>query len=154
TNSLQSVAQLPRFPDGIDRVDTSGDASAFLSDLTATFARAYLANSDTRTIAFVHGVTGPSAARLLLPFAPAEARRNLLRHTWHAATALYCTLAQKEPKVVAKVLVDREDLPAHALASGDEHAIKMTEACLREFAIMPHPAFLLAAGDVCRRLHA
>ena len=32
-----------------------------------------------------------------------------------------------------------------AIECGDEHAIKFTEACLREHAIMPNPSYLAAA---------
>jgi hypothetical protein len=40
------------------------------------------------------------------------------------------------------------------VASGDEHAIKMTEACLREYRIAPAPVFAAAAADVSGRLRA
>ena len=46
----------------------------------------------------------------------------------------------------ADSLVDR------ALASGDEHAIKLTEAALRSFERSGEPALLLAAADACARL--
>jgi len=32
-----------------------------------------------------------------------------------------------------------------AIANGDEHAIKFTEACLREHELTPSPAYLAAA---------
>jgi len=43
-------------------------------------------------------------------------------------------------------LVDR------ALASGDEHAIKLAEAALRSFERSGDPALLWAAADACSRL--
>ena len=36
-------------------------------------------------------------------------------------------------------------LLSSAVATGDEHAIKFTEACLREHALNPKPVYLLAA---------
>jgi hypothetical protein len=39
-----------------------------------------------------------------------------------------------------------------AMRTGGEHAIKFTEACLREHAISPNPVFLAAALDATRRL--
>ena len=39
-----------------------------------------------------------------------------------------------------------------ALASGDEHAIKLTEAALRSHARTGDDGLLLAAGDACARL--
>jgi hypothetical protein len=43
-------------------------------------------------------------------------------------------------------LIDR------ALATRDEHAIKFTEACLREHALNPKPVYLQAAWDAVGRL--
>jgi hypothetical protein len=64
-------------------VDSSMDASRFLSDLTGTTARLYLANSRQRaSIAFIHAVTAPSAIRLLLPHVKPEIVPGLLRYGW------------------------------------------------------------------------
>jgi hypothetical protein len=46
------------------------------------------------------------------------------------------------------------ELIDHAVASGDEHAIKFTEACLRENAILPDPAYLAAAWSAVGHLAA
>ncbi len=43
-------------------------------------------------------------------------------------------------------VTDADGLVERAIATGDEHAIKLTEACLREPAAHPHPAFLAAAA--------
>ena len=57
-------------------VDATGDASAFISNLTETFAGAYLVNVPPGSvITYLHGVTGPSAMRLLLPHLEAGASR-------------------------------------------------------------------------------
>ncbi len=153
--AMHRLDQLPSFPGVIDLVDTGGEPAAFLSDLTAIFARVYLANAGARTIAFIHGVTGPSAVRLLAPFVSTAARRDLLRHTWHAAAGLYCSLGRKPPDIHArapKPAPSRDAIIDHAIATQDEHAIKFTEACLREFALAPDPIFLAAAQDAVRRL--
>ncbi len=72
------------------QVDVSGNASAFLSDLTETFATVYLENVPPGSvITYIHGVTGPSAIRLLLPHLDAAARSALLRYGWQGAAALY-----------------------------------------------------------------
>jgi hypothetical protein len=155
TDRLAPLADFPPFRGVADLVDASGEASRFLSDLTATFARIYL--EQTRTgmgvITFIHGVTGPSAVRLLLPHVPAEVQASLLRYAWQAAAGFYAALGQPPSAIApsttepaASLLVDR------AVDSGDEHAIKFTEACLREHAILPRPVFLQAASDATSRL--
>ena len=45
-----------------------------------------------------------------------------------------------------------EDLVDRAVRSGNEHAIKLTEACLREHALEPNPIYLAAAADASARL--
>src|ERR1700685_4248882 len=56
TDALLQLDSFPPFKDTLDAVDPAGDASTFLSDLSGTFARVFLANAhDTyTTIAFVH----------------------------------------------------------------------------------------------------
>ena len=39
-----------------------------------------------------------------------------------------------------------------AVANGDEHAIKLAEACLREDRIQPRPVYRRAAQDALSRL--
>ena len=151
---LAGLFDFPSFPDVASRVAVGGDPSAFFSDLTATFARIYLENATpAKVFAFVHAVTGPGAARLLLPYTDEEGTRALMRYAWQAAAALYVAMGERptappgEPDPPsAATLVDQ------AVANGDEHAIKMTEVCLREDAIRPCPAYRVAAQDAIRRL--
>ena len=49
-------------------------------------------------------------------------------------------------------LADQAGWSLIALASGDEHAIKLTEAALRSYARSSDPLLLLAAADACTRL--
>ena len=64
TDRIAPVERLRPFEGVADLADPSGDASAFLSDLTATFAGAFRASVPPgNLIAFVHGVTGPGAVQ-------------------------------------------------------------------------------------------
>jgi hypothetical protein len=158
TDALAQLDSFQPFKDTLDAVDPSGDAGAFLSDLTATFARVFLVNAhDTyTTIAFVHAVTGPSALRPLMPYLRDKTVHAALAYAWQTAAAMYATFGTRsdlsrfdEVKVGSKdELIDR------AIACGDEHAIKFTEVCLREHAIKPDPAFLAAAAHATRMLSA
>ena len=49
-------------------------------------------------------------------------------------------------------LPSREELTDRAIATGDEHSIKFTEACFREYALNPKPVYILAAMDGVSRL--
>lgn len=148
-DKLRRLDDFPPFATVADLVDSSGDASRFISDLTETFAGIYLANARDFMSAFtcIHAVTGPSAIRLLAPYVKPEEVRHLLRYGWQAAAALYAAFGSTlVPDALDARARNREDLIDRAVASGDEHAIKFTEACLREYALNPKPVYLLAAG--------
>jgi hypothetical protein len=156
TDRLSSLDSFPPFARVADLVDSTGDASAFLSNLTETFARVYLVNVARRgsVITYIHGVTGPSAIRLLLPHLDVKARSEMLRYGWQAASSLYAASGgiPGEPSAAAAPRASRGDLIDRALATGDEHAIKFTEACFREYALNPKPVYLEAAHDAVERL--
>ena len=148
TDRLAPLDRFPPFAGVANLVDANGDASAFLSSLTETFATVYVENVPPGSvITYIHAVTGPSAIRLLLPHLDAKARATLLRYGWQGAAALYAASGGKWSSQAPSTAPrgDREDLVDRALATGDEHAIKFTEACLREHALNPKPVYLAAA---------
>ena len=154
TARLAPLQGFAPFKEVASRVAVDGDPSAFFSDLTDTFARIYLENATPgKVITFVHAVTGPSAARLLLPYADAAGTRALMRYSWQAAAALYVAMGDRAtaPAPEGEPL-DAATLVERAVANGDEHAIKLTEACLREDQIHPRPVYGLAAQDALSRL--
>ena len=130
-------------------VDTSGHVSAFIRDLTETFARVYLANArDIVTIiAFIHTVTAPAALENIAPHLDTAGIRTALPHAWQASAAIYSVYAINPPQAESTAASegDPEDLIQRAIENGDEHAIKFTEVCLREQAKNPQPSYLAAA---------
>jgi Questin oxidase-like len=154
TDALRALNDLPSFAEVAGLVDSSGDPSRFLSDLTETFAEVYVAKAPSgNVIAWVHSVTGPSAVRLLLPYLSADSRADVLRHAWQAAAALYAAFGGAASGAPApEALPDREGLIDRAVATWDEHGIKFTEACLREHALNPKPVYLHAARHAAASL--
>ena len=133
------------------------DRHLFLDDLIRTFADIYLANvqaGSRATIAFIHGVTGPRAVRLLLNHVDGRTGDELLVRVWQAAAGIYSAYA--EPAAVSTYSGDAEydldDIVEQAIRTGDEHAIKFVEACLHEHRRNPDPLFLAAAADASARL--
>jgi hypothetical protein len=147
--SLEDLEKFPAFAPTIGLLDVARDPSATISDLTETFARVYLANArDTlSTIVFVHGVTSAAALRSVLPHLPGDGTREAVAYAWQAASALYAAFATAPPAAgeIEPPHESPETLIDMAIANGDEHAIKLTEACLREHAIRPSAAYLAAA---------
>ncbi len=157
TDRLAPLSGFAPFRGVADLVDSSHDPSAVLSDLTVTFARVYLEQTHTGigVITFIHGVTGPSAVRLLLPHVDPAVQASLLRYAWQAAAGFYAALGRPPSTPSASPTppaASALDLIERAVDNGDEHAIKFTEACLREHALLPRPVFLEAARDATARL--
>ena len=148
-SSLAGLDAFPRFADVIDLLDVSAEPTSVLSDITETFARVFLANAhDTLTaIVFVHAVTSASALRSLVPYVPVDVARAATRYAWQASCGLYATFGSA-PAATDPIATPRESsdtLADMAIAHGDDHAIKFTEACLREHALVPSPAYPAAA---------
>ena len=154
TERLRPLDTMPSFARVADMIDTGEDPGLVISDMIETFAGVFLAHAASgTTIALVHAVTGPSALRLLAPHVDLAVTRAMLRYSWQAAAAIYATSALPTPDTAPKPQPkSRFDLTDRALSTGDEHAFKFTEACLREHVVNSKPVYLAAASEAVRRL--
>ncbi|HZB45714.1 MAG TPA: hypothetical protein VE360_10740, partial [Pyrinomonadaceae bacterium] len=152
-NGLRSLDDFKPFAGAADLVETTGGAGPFLSELTETFADAYVKNVNRGNhLLLIHAVTAAAALRSLLPFLPADTAPKALRYGWQVAAALYSISGPGATDRVPEAKeVGRDELIDRAVASQDEHAIKFTEACLREHALNPKPVYLQAARDAVGR---
>jgi len=150
--ALIQLDDFPPFAETISLVDTSGHVSAFILDLTETFARVYLTNDrDIVTIiAFIHSVDAPAALENIAPHLDTAGIRTALLYAWQASAAIYSAYGVNPPQteVTAAAEDDPEEMIQRAIENGDEHVIKFTEVCLREHAKNPKPAYLAAARHV------
>lgn len=148
-DAFRSLDACPAFASVIHRLDVTRDPDAVVGELTATFSAVLLANAEDRlgAVVFTHGVTSAATLRTLLPLLPEGARRPALRYVWQAGAALLATYGHALPAgpPPSGPGPERSRLVDAALVSGDDHAIKLTEACLAEHARDPLPVYLLAA---------
>jgi hypothetical protein len=155
-SALEGLRGFSAFAAVIDLADLRGDPEGRLAELTDVYARVYLANArdPLTTIVFVHGVTAAAALGSLLPHLSEATARAALRFGWQAGCALYAAFGSAPPQPVGTELpqLDAAALVDRAIAHGDEHAIKLTEACLRRYARAPSPAYLAAADHALRAL--
>jgi hypothetical protein len=146
---LRSLHDFPGFAPVIRMLDVDGDPAKALAALSETFTRVYLANArDSYTvIAFIHGVTPIAALRSLAPYLDAAALCAALRYGWQTAAALYSVYGTAKPDERDAPMPEEtpQKLIALAVETADDHAIKFTEACLREYALNPNPVYLAAA---------
>jgi hypothetical protein len=156
SDALEKVGYNAAIADLTSLIDSRVEGSRLVSDLAETFANVYVTRSTADSaLALLHGITGTSAVRLLLPHADHRARAVLLRYAWQTAATLYAIYAGPEsPSPEPAPVLSRETLVDRALASGDEHAIKLVEVCLRENDLAPRAVFLTAALDGASRFTA
>jgi hypothetical protein len=124
------------------------DPAADLRSLAGEFTRVFLGYGRRQPFTFLHAVTAPVAAYSVLPLLPPGLARPAYDALWQVGAALYSVHAggvTPEP-LPAAAPPATEDLTDHAVATGNEHAFKLTEACLRLHAAAPDPVYLHAAA--------
>jgi len=143
---------MPEFVPVIGLIDTDRELAALVAELTEVFARVYLAYAhDIRTtIAFIHGVTSPAALANIAPEISEGTARAALRFAWQSGCGLYACFGGDTPMAAAiePHESNEDELVDRAIAHGDEHVIKFTEACLHRHTLSPSPVYIAAAGHV------
>jgi hypothetical protein len=152
TASLAMLAEHPEFAPAIGLIDTTGDLAPLIAELTEVFARVYLANAhDIRSaIAFIHAVTSPAALGNITFHISDRTAHAAVRYAWLSGCALYACFGGETAVVedIGPLTADAEELVERAIAHGDEHVIKFTEACLHRHRLDPSPIYLAAIDHV------
>lgn len=134
TRGLENVVHAPNFAHAIARADLSGDPFRNADTLVSIFAGLFLdaARSEYGAVVFTHAVTGAAAARILIALTGPKAQRHLLAGAWQTGCALKAVFHPGADRAERRTLPRQTPraLAAAALAHGDDHAIKLTEACL------------------------
>jgi hypothetical protein len=127
-------------PESVDRA---------LSELTAQYAGHYVMTMPSFPVPLIHTITAPAAMRLLLADLPAALHAASFQTIAQLNRELFATFGgQRMTEAPADLGTDRTftQLAGEALELGDEHAIKICEAAMRENAVRPDPRYLGAAG--------
>jgi questin oxidase-like protein len=150
--ALAILTDFPEFAPAIGLIDTTGEIAPLLSELTEVFARVYLANANdfATTIAFIHGVTSLAALGSIVLQVSDGSARTALRYAWQTGCALYACFGSGMGMAEEIELREQDEnrLVERAIANGDQHVIKFTEACLRRHALSPSPAYFAAVHHV------
>ena len=140
---------LETVPGGGDGLDAAA-VDRELSELTAEYAGRYAATMPSFPIPLIHTITAPAAMRLLLAELPAELHPAGFRTIAEVNRELFARFGGKlaasghahgRPSTGRPFMA----LAAEAVDVGDEHAIKICEATMRENAHRPDPRYLGAA---------
>lgn len=141
------------FEQAVASLGWSGGAVELLDALAWGGSLAYLRNADGGgAIGLLHSVTAPMACELILPWLPVEDRDAALGYVWQAAAALHVAYdVDRKSELPEYETLSADALVDRALASRDEHAIKLTEAALRSFGRSGDRELLWAAADAGTR---
>jgi hypothetical protein len=153
------IHELPDFPGAVEALAPPVSVAEALSDLTTTIARLLLANPDVFPIGLVHAITPIAGARTLLAQVPTVVPEQLYVQLWHVDAAIIAGFVPRETSQGGRGVDDgdppsQSELVARAVEHRDPHVVKFTEACIRENALRPDPAYLLAARHVLDRTAA
>ncbi len=153
------LAHIPDIADEFEQAVASlgarGDSLSTLDTLAVGGARRTLRNvPDGNVIALVHAITAPLSLELVLPWLGEEDWDAALGYAWQAVAALHVAFAIDRHDEIdgTRPLPSQAELTERAVACGDEHAIKVTEAALRCYSRTEEPVLMWAAADVCDRL--
>jgi hypothetical protein len=145
---LGNLKGLPQFADAVNALRPPSDVPADLIELSRVFSGVFVAHARHAPIAFVHAVTAPVAVSSILDHLPQETWRGTYDRLWQMSAALYSGYAYRsvaEPAPEADP-PGPEELAGRAAQTGEEHAIKLTEAALRQYAVTGDPVFRQAAA--------
>jgi hypothetical protein len=152
------LAQVDGWAEAVGQLAEPADLQVALSDLTTSFVQVNLANEGPMPVVLLHTVTAPAALRLMLPHLPPQLHLPSYIAMWRANAALLALWAVPRPEEVAvgpdeeQPTLTTSELVGRAVEHGDEHALKLTEACLREYAIRPDVRYLLLAEYMLTKL--
>lgn len=137
TSSLAKAAEDKRVGDLVLSLARPTDPLAFLDSLAMASVELYLRNDEGASFAFIHGVTVPTMARILVPYLDQNGLHALLSSV--AGFVIYAVAgldqsADEDRPVERQSLGEQfevdADLATLAAATNDDHTIKFSDACL------------------------
>jgi Questin oxidase-like len=152
-----ALNDLPGFTSAVEGLAAATAAKEAISRHTAAFARVLIAHPEIPPIPLAHAITAPTAMQNLLPYLPRELGVQFYGYLWQVSAAIAAIFAtpanpgaEADPQIGEPTL-QPDELIHRAIEHGDEHTIKLTEACLREDSIRPDPAYRAASEAVLHR---
>ncbi|MDL2357750.1 MAG: questin oxidase family protein [Pseudomonadota bacterium] len=140
TGRLRAIAVDPEFQSAMQ----APPAGALLNDMARVSIQLYWQKADFTVL---HMVTGAHAARIVLAQLPAQIGDQLLVAMWTALCAAYVSagVVRSIPIDAPKIAPDWPAVFERAVASNDDHVIKMAYTCFKESERDPECLYYQAA---------
>jgi hypothetical protein len=149
TGGLTALDAYPQFAIAVNSLDRDRPLNLRLPELANVFAHLFLQSVDTplRAIVFTHAITGLAAVRNLSSELTHVGSQDLLYFAWQTVCGLHAVYSKASFQAADMDLEDRarpapDALITAAIEHGDEHVIKLTEACVTLHRAYELPAML------------
>ena len=150
---IERLDELASFPWAVSRLAPPADPFASLGELAEIGARIYLHDAGRHPLVLLHAVTGPAAVQLLVSNGSARLRSTAFAYMWQAVAAWTAAFSRGlRDEAVKEARESWDEIIDLSVDSGDDHAIKLTEACRRLEGLRPSPIFRVAASDWVHRV--
>ena len=161
TTALEQLPHAQGFGEVISLIDVTGDLSALAHEIAAEFAQVFLYRVHTplTAIVFTHAITCVAAILNIAPHVKTATTRKLVSYGWQTAAGLHAAYSEfPAPGPSALPPEAPDQVAARAARHGDDHVIKLSEACLRfyeatgdeRFLMVPaHARAMLPENPVC-----
>jgi len=149
TTALEQLDHAAGFARVLSLIRVEGDLTKVAHDIAAIFAQVFLDRVHTplTAIVFTHAITVVGAIFSIAPYVSDATARKLIAYGWQAAAGLHAAYSQYPtpgPGVLSPETQDQ--IASEAVRHGDDHVIKLSEACLRFYSVSGDERFLMVPG--------
>ena len=132
TDAVDPLESLPEFAGVIGWIDLEGNLEQTATQIATQHAHVFLSHVHTPLLAivFTHSITSVHAILNMAPHISPQTTKDLLAFGWQAGAALYAAYADDHIHPDRPARESETDIISQAVANGDDHVIKLSEACL------------------------
>lgn len=128
---LDRLAGTPGWAEAVAALQPVRRPAEALGAVVDAALRVYAGRAHGEPVMLVHAVTAPAAVLLALPALPVELHRRSVETAWVTSAALVSAYASPSPRPPRTPAADVVHAVERAVAHGDAHVVKLTEAAVR-----------------------
>ena len=146
TTAVEPLKSVPSFAPVIGYIDLETDPAGLAHEIAVAAAQVFLdqAHTPLTAIVYTHSITAVAAILNIAPHVSGHALRLLLAYGWQATCALYAAYSLARAPGPGLLEVETViEIATRAVAHGDDHVIKLSEACIRFYEATGDERFLM-----------